>query len=638
MKVIVLLAAALLATSQKNSTEMLDLRLVEPFAIDLPADGEPADLLPADPSGTIRVSAAGGDITVCAVLALRSTAGVGTVTVRSDAATGPQGKRHDLLDVFLIKGLPRSNRYMRSALGQERMAVMSKAYPDILIANEPLFDKASGRAGGGTIPSIPAEDHVTASIGPGDTKYVLVRADIPRELTAGPHKTSVVVEAKNKDLRIRIPIEIDVLPFSLPGHGKVLSVANDFSSPGGTHFEIALRDQAEHGMTSTRVKDVLRGDTRDKIIDGLEELGFTHLTQIDPPGSADEAEPYIGKVKRYFYGVDEPQPKGRDILRPWSKMADHVRLSKKIHDLGGLVTTSLPYSFALELTQQESRVYGELKGYGVGGAFEPLDWANYTLGVQYLARGGAEREGQGRQPPETGSTRPATTRDGENRERKGAGLRRGRAPSSASDMTAWNQDFFSYIETLQKEYRNGSTRDGRTPLSKHEWIETYYFPLGFFKSPFLARLLFGYYLFNSHLDGVSAWTLYRPRGNPFSDADGEDPLIAYPTKEGMAPTYWWEAVREGVNDLRYCRLAEDLLIELSGISSQKGREMRSRLVSILSPYGSLMIEGRRIDRTLPLNTFRETRGEVIALIAEAREMVETLGPGKSGAGAGSVGK
>lgn len=593
-----LAAMLLLASSPRTARgESLALHYIEPFTVELPAAAAPpTGVAPGFPE-PICATAALGETTTVAVVGLRGMAELGTITVRAGTADGPGGQGLKLIEVFLVKGLPRNNRYINTLLGAQQLAALAPSYPDILLSDEPLFDRRASCGTSKRLASQLAGDRVTASLGNGQVKYLLVRVAVPPDLDPGSYRTLIGISAEKPGLDLTVPVLIKVLPFPLPPHGKVLRVANDFASPSASQFAAALEDQAAHGMTATRLVGVLKGKNRDRTTTMLQDLGFTHLVHRDEPKNSAEAGRRAGSLRQFFYGVDEPQPKSRRLEKPWSRMADHVKLSRKIHGLGGLVTTSIPYPFAMQLAQRDSELYTTLHDYGLPGVFEPLDWANYGLGLQRIGLPGGERAE--RSPPGRRS--------------------RGGAPGKERS-SAWNQELFDYIRILQADYNDGRTRDGRTPLSKHNWLECYYFPLGYFKSPFYARLLFGYYLFNSRLDGVAAWTLFRPRGNPFTDDDGEDPVIAYPGKEGMIPTYWWEAVREGVNDLRYCTLAENLLIELKKTRPDEGRRMAVRLQTILTPFKDLAPGGTRIDRTLTPAAFRRARSELVSLIKELQTL------------------
>ncbi len=597
------LAVLLLAPGPGTARgESLLLNAIEPFSIDLPATDASTFATHSFPE-TIRAAAAPGETTVVAVVGIRGVEQQRTITVRAGAAEGADRQGLKLVEVFLIRGLPRNNRYMSTLLGPRKMAAMASAYPDILLSDEPKFDRRKSSATGGRLASQLAGDLVTASLGPGEVKYLLVRMNVPPDLAPGSYQARISITADTPGLDLGIPLQLEVLPFTLPPHGKILRVANDFASPSSSRFAESLEDQAAHGMTSTRLAGGLKGKEREQVTSMLQEFGFTHLVRLDAPATGEEAGRTAGSLQQFFYGVDEPQPKSRRTGRPWSRMADHVKLSAKIHGLGGLVTTSIPFPLAMQLGQRDSELYRTMADYGLPGAYEPLDWANYGLGLQWIGRtrgGREERSRPGREPREDTP---------------------GRTPTPSR-----NQELYDYIRTLQADTAEGRTRDGRTPLSKHGWLECYYFPLGNFKSPFYGRLLFGYFLFNSRLDGAAAWTLFRPRSNPFTDEDGEDPVIAYPGKDGMVPTYWWEAVREGVNDLKYCTLAENLILELKKTRPEEYRRLGARLREILAPFMDLAPGGERIDRVITPAAFSTARSELVRLIQDLNALDRTPPP------------
>ncbi|MEW6441258.1 MAG: hypothetical protein AB1640_10035 [bacterium] len=613
-----LLAALLLAGQETPAPSTLPgARLIEPFAIELPEEGDPPNLLPTDPSGVLRARLARGEVSTVAVLAVRAPSP--KATVRARVASGPDGRSVPQLELFLIRGLKRSNRYMEAMLGREALQKRSASYPDILIRDEPRFETQLRDLRGERFLSQPPQDGITVLFDAHPTRYVLVRATIPPALHVGTHRGTIELVASSGEVLTSVALEIEVLPFTLAPPGKVLSVANDFGAPSDPHFEPSLRDQAAHGMTATRLKGTVARGERDKVLPLLEELGFTHLIQADLPRTVEEAAPAAGRLAQYFYGVDEPQPKGRSGPGSWSRMAEQVRLSRQIHGMGGRVTTSILYPLAIELAQPESRVYRELRPYGIEGVVEPLDWASYGLGLQRLGRSRSRTpSGDILLEPQESPSRPSQRLRGRATDER-TEPERARGPGDNGEEGSGNEALFEYVSVLQREYAEGALGQDGKPRSKHPWLETYYLPLGYLKSPFFARLLFGFYLFNSHLDGASAWTLFRPRGNAFTDEDGPDPVIAYPLQEGMAATYWWEAVREGVNDLRYCELAESLVRALEQKSPEIGRRTRSRLVSMLSPYRSLVVDGRRIDLLVPLSEFRKTRAELMDLILQLRD-------------------
>ncbi len=75
-------------------------------------------------------------------------------------------------------------------------------------------------------------------------------------------------------------------------------------------------------------------------------------------------------------------------------------------------------------------------------------------------------------------------------------------------------------------------------------------------NPGYSRYIYGYYTWRQDLDGMNSWgpgTTQNSRGNPFEDLDHEftDYAITFPHVGGPLATTNWEALREGIDDIRY---------------------------------------------------------------------------------------
>jgi hypothetical protein len=148
--------------------------------------------------------------------------------------------------------------------------------------------------------------------------------------------------------------------------------------------------------------------------------------------------------------------------------------------------------------------------------------------------------------------------------------------------TGWDE----YMETLMRET---GPRTGQVHPQ-----EGYYFGC-WAENPRRNRLLMGYYLYNSKMNGAFGWTFYsfHVRDTPqiFNDFDLDGNkkrwLTVYPTKEGCAPTLQSEAFREGVDDLRYLNtfltLAKEK--EQAGISAEPARGQVLAAVARYSDFG-----------------------------------------------------
>ena len=108
----------------------------------------------------------------------------------------------------------------------------------------------------------------------------------------------------------------------------------------------------------------------------------------------------------------------------------------------------------------------------------------------------------------------------------------------------------------------------------------------FTKDPRRARSSAGFGLFARGAAAMYYWHYQMPNGDPFDDLDGRarDWCAAYPGPDGPLPTLDWEAIREGVDDLRYIHTLE-LLAErcrsMGGPPAAAAAEAHARLDQIL---------------------------------------------------------
>jgi hypothetical protein len=82
-------------------------------------------------------------------------------------------------------------------------------------------------------------------------------------------------------------------------------------------------------------------------------------------------------------------------------------------------------------------------------------------------------------------------------------------------------------------------------------------------NPAYSRYIYGYYTWRQDLDGMSSWgpgTTQNSRGDPFEDLDNpfSDWFIFFPHPGGPLPTPNWEALREGIDDIRFIYQLEKL--------------------------------------------------------------------------------
>ena len=575
--------AALLSLSAAHGGEPpFGVFTAEPFVADLWEDELPQSATESRRASPLRLAAARGERTsalIC-IRANQDLAGVEAAAGRLSLAgrdIPAAGVR-----VRVIRLVPRASVYTR-VLGDRYPQRWSRkggiVQPDVLVRDEPAF-AAMTRNWDGQAP-LKRDDAIGPVIGApvkaGGCKYFLFTVAVPDDARPGDGEGSVRIRAGGVD--VTVPVRLTVHPFRLAPAQRVLMVSNEFADPRNPHFESSLRLLAGIGATATRITNLVGGGNPARAYAALREHGCVELIE-NRPATAAAVRGIPPGFNVHFYGLDEPQPKrGRRGREGWDRMAEHVALSRRIHQAGGKVVTSLPYILALELRQRNSRVYQELAKLGVKDVYQPLDWANYGLGIQRVA-----------------------TRH------RDEGL---------------NQPLFDYIAQLQKEFREEEwTAKGAQLPSKHPWRETYYLPAGLMRYPMLTRLLNGFYLFNTHFDGVMNWTLYRVRGrNPFEPTSMPVASLAYPAEGGFYSTYTLEAVGKGIDDLRYARTAYEAIASLlSGDERRqaRGRKLRARLLTALAPWETLAVGGRRIDLVRDEKSLRQTREALVGIILDAQ--------------------
>ena len=569
--------SVLLCTHADAATRRPSVRRIETFALNLPDDHVPeaVDLGPAE---SLRLTATPGEYE-SAMVAVCSGGRHATFTAEAGALTGPGAIPASNLVVRHVIRRTGCSRYLVS-LERARPALraLGGRLHAVLVPDEQRFARAAGRMTrrGDTL-DLDLPPGARFVLPPRRVVYLILTVHVPPAAPPGAYRGTLRLRSDDAQAAVSLdlPLHLTVLPFTLPHANQRLFTSNDFGSPRSPLFEAALRDQHQHGMNGLRGRDLVGRRTTDAVFDTLRRYRMRTVIHHQPPQSQADLARIPRDIPFFFYGVDEPQPKPRRGGEGWRRMAQHIELSRRLHRLGAKVVTSIPYDLAIQLRDRRSVLYREhLRPFVSGDVFEPLDWANVGLGYQRLV-------------------------DGRDAHR--------------------NHALWDYLAALQHDADAGRFKPGtRIPAAKHDWIETYYFPLGFLPDPFMARLLFGLFLFESHLDGCLAWTYYRPRGNPFTDADGPDAVVVYPALSGrMVSTYAWEAAREGVDDLRYATLADTLIARLEAASDPRAADLRRRLRQALSPFRAVVRGRRRIDQILSIRALRTARDQLVAIIGAA---------------------
>ncbi|MFH1006888.1 MAG: sugar-binding protein [Candidatus Latescibacterota bacterium] len=159
--------------------------------------------------------------------------------------------------------------------------------------------------------------------------------------------------------------------------------------------------------------------------------------------------------------------------------------------------------------------------------------------------------------------------------------------------------------------------------------ETYYWQI-MQEDPFLERLLCGFYLWKSGMDGIFPYVYQQisDLGDPYDDWSGKHHrhhLVTYPSRNGPIPTIQWEAAREGIDDVRYLTTLTEL------IHRAKEQQRRNLALEQASRNAervmALMMEALDPDyhqtlRTLPFDTPYQWRWELAQHIMRMQELMK----------------
>ncbi|HLA40504.1 MAG TPA: hypothetical protein VJ417_10920, partial [Candidatus Glassbacteria bacterium] len=144
-------------------------------------------------------------------------------------------------------------------------------------------------------------------------------------------------------------------------------------------------------------------------------------------------------------------------------------------------------------------------------------------------------------------------------------------------------------------------------------------------NPAYSRYMYGYYTWRQDLDGMNSWgfnTAENSRGHPYEELDhpGSDQNLAYPAPGGPLPTPNWEALREGIDDVRYVYRLEKLIEAKSAGHPEEAGRAKAFLNEL---RGECDIDEDQMAYDFgpwPPEEFERVRERVIALILELQKL------------------
>ncbi len=180
-------------------------------------------------------------------------------------------------------------------------------------------------------------------------------------------------------------------------------------------------------------------------------------------------------------------------------------------------------------------------------------------------------------------------------------------------------DMANLFAPSDQTYLNGLI-DGSSTKTDYE---TYYWQ-AMQENPQINRFMSGYYLWNTGLDGIFPYVYQDVRNNPYDDfdiwnsaGDYRDHLVTYPSQNGPVPTIQWEALREGLDDVRYLATWDYYNKLAASVDATAAQASEQTITDMLAHYNSYSKIGTSMEQ------YATDRDVVIAEILAMKDIVET---------------
>ena len=378
----------------------------------------------------------------------------------------------------------------------------------------------------GNLPDLNLAGNAKANISSGKSKQFWLTIKVPESTPAGTYNGSITLQADGIN-QATLPISVEVLPFALVDSTKIDRILGiyypyTFISPTGSGasqsvitedlFKKQLKDIRDHGLNSIMVTLWNADDTGvQRTLADLKEAGF--------------ANPKNNSIILSGWRQDEGSPTDRPIIARNIQAAQQLGFTP--YYLAGDEPRNEPG--ASQASQQKLEDFcvrsNLIKNQG-GKTTVPIfkEWADIF--------------NQPYQFPACGYFSPGTYNASVD------------MPIYSTGDPTGHPAVFDYIRGLQ----NGT-------ITKNNKNELYYWQLWRPQRALANRLLYGFNLKESRLNGVYPFTYQDPAnyGNPYDDFDkaATDEYsysyygVTYPLKNDILATLNWEAVREGIDDFRY---------------------------------------------------------------------------------------
>ena len=447
--------------------------------------------------------------------------------------------------------------------------------PELLLYNDQVsYDTDPTLINGGTVPSIPKLDHIETKIDNFTSKQFVLIARVPDSTPAGAYTATVTLTADGVPAQ-KLTLRLEVLPFVLRDTDKKLVVggAPDTRYFAGSSlqdlynfYKPYFQDSRNHSSNS-----VLLGTGPGAIGSGpdtfkiglkiMQELGFKHTIFygfIDPDTWANLTSTYTAAMLQYGF---EPWFYGVDEFSDSTTRPGESHTVLWDHVAKSIIVHNIGGKMVDTSCKSEAdRIANPndpIYQQFPAGTYEPEEWGIY--------------------------------------------------PTPNCDNYAWYPDLMA-------------GRVQKTP----DRLESFYWQ-GSDEDPWHNRYNIGYFLWNTGLDGAMPWGYIYTSATWYDDFNWTHGHCCrcntqiYPSKEGPVPTMEWEALGEGINDLKYLETWKYYKDIVAKTNSSLAQDSEQTVNNILDRYKDTYYTARPAGSRVSMAQYEADRKTIISEILKLKQ-------------------
>ena len=452
--------------------------------------------------------------------------------------------------------------------------------PELLLYNDQVsYDTDPTLVNSYTVPSIPKLDHVKTKIDNFNSKQFVLIAKVPDDTPAGTYTATVTLTADGVPAQT-LTLRLEVLPFVLRDTTRKLVVGG---GPSSWYF-----------MGTT--------------LDDLYNFGKPYFQDSKDHGSNSAG---VGVGDNNIMGSIKGSGSGLDVLKIGLKTMQELGFKYSI--LGGFndpdiyANLTSTYTDAMRQYGFEPWFYGvdEFGDYTRNGESHTVLWDHVAKSIIVHNIGGKMVDTSGKGDAD----RIANPNDPIYQQ----------FPAGTYEPEEWG--VYPSIESYFPDLMAGRVQKTANRLESFYWQ-------GSDEDPWHNRYYIGYFLWNTGMDGAWPWGYLYTSATWYDDFNWTHAVAdhccrcntqIYPSKEGPVPTMEWEALREGINDLKYLETWKYYKDMVAKTNSSLAQDSEKTVNNILDRYKNTYYTARPAGSRVSMAQYEADRKTIISEVLKLKQ-------------------